>query len=522
MVGKRDLGKVKVFLAFIFLLFSLFFFPLIAQAQWEGAVVQRITYNQFHDGMHRYGLTIDANDKLYSFYGEDITHVQGGPYKTFMITKEKGGDWSEPQVVGDTTYIIDYHCYDLPVIDPKTGIIHLIYDCGSKVYYTNSQRANWEKDILDSLPPNGHGYAWWSGMVIDSFGNVHIAWSMEYGFAGLNYFKVYYLTNATGEWTKQAISPDICTYFSGAGGPLLSVEKNGVAHILYCSPIYINHAWNDTLAGTTWITQFIPPPPVAHDWYMTTSFTVDKNDQIHMTINTYLYEPVGIHEFYYHRGVDDTAWVEPEEITNTGVTEQLFMDQQEKVHVVWSRISGNINYRDMYYAHKKEGEWVSYQILDHFEYYASSPLHFVIDSEGRGHAIFSGYYYPHGLDPDSSEIYYMVGSPTAVPEAKEEEQRVNLILFQNYPNPFNASTAITFRVNSKHFRVNTPIHTTLTIYNILGEKVRTLVNEEEFPGEYTVVWDGKDESGKEVSSGVYLYRLKAGDFSQSKKLVIVK
>ena len=520
MTSKRDFKRVTVSLPFIFLLVSLLFIPVIAQAQWEAAVVQRVTYNQFHDGMHRYGLTVDANNKLYSFYGEDITHVQGGPYKTFMITKEKGGEWSEPQVVGDTTYIIDYHCYDLPVIDPKTGIIHLIYDCGSKVYYTNSQRANWQKDILDSLPPNDHGYAW-GGMVIDSFGNVHIAWSREYGFASLNYFKVYYLTNATGEWTKQAISPDICTYFSGAGGPLLTVEKNRVAHILYYSPVYINQAWNDTLAGTTWITQFIPPPPVAHDWYMTTSFTIDKNDQIHMTIHTYLYEPLGIHEFYYHRGVDDTAWAEPEEITNTGVTEQLFMGQQEKVHVVWSRISGNINYRDMYYAHKEEGEWVSYQILDHFEYYASDPLHFVIDSEGRGHAIFSGYYYPHGLDPDSSEIYYMVGSPTAVPEAKEEEQRVNLILFQNYPNPFNPVTTICYYIPDIGPK---PAKVEIIIYNLLGAKIRTLVSEYKYPGEYRVVWDGKDDAGNELASGIYFYRMLiwGSEFTKAKRMVLIK
>ncbi len=52
-----------------------------------------------------------------------------------------------------------------------------------------------------------------------------------------------------------------------------------------------------------------------------------------------------------------------------------------------------------------------------------------------------------------------------------------------------------------------PIRTTLKIYNILGQLVRTLVDEEKLPGRYEVVWDGKDDRGKEVTSGVYFYRL---------------
>ena len=97
-------------------------------------------------------------------------------------------------------------------------------------------------------------------------------------------------------------------------------------------------------------------------------------------------------------------------------------------------------------------------------------------------------------------------------------------LYQNYPNPFNPTTRIQFRVPSLEFRepsyttqekavdgspfmVHSPIHTTLKIYNVLGQKVRTLVDEEKLPGIYQVIWDGKDEKGKDVASGIYLYQL---------------
>jgi flagellar hook assembly protein FlgD len=62
----------------------------------------------------------------------------------------------------------------------------------------------------------------------------------------------------------------------------------------------------------------------------------------------------------------------------------------------------------------------------------------------------------------------------------------------------------------------------LEIFNILGRRVRTLINEELPSGEYRAIWDGADDSGKPVSTGIYLYRFKAGDFVQTRKMVLLK
>ncbi|MDP3025060.1 MAG: FlgD immunoglobulin-like domain containing protein [candidate division Zixibacteria bacterium] len=93
-------------------------------------------------------------------------------------------------------------------------------------------------------------------------------------------------------------------------------------------------------------------------------------------------------------------------------------------------------------------------------------------------------------------------------------------LSQNYPNPFNPTTRIQFRVGSLEF--GDPLNTTLKIYNILGQLVRTLVDEEKAPGKYEVIWDGKDVSGKEVSSGLYFYQLKTRDYIATKKMVLLR
>jgi len=92
-------------------------------------------------------------------------------------------------------------------------------------------------------------------------------------------------------------------------------------------------------------------------------------------------------------------------------------------------------------------------------------------------------------------------------------------LFQNYPNPFNPETRIKYTVGSRQTR---PIPTTLKIYNILGQLVKTLVDKPQEPGNHEIIWDGKDDKGNEVASGIYFYQLKVGEFSQTEKMVLIR
>ena len=66
-----------------------------------------------------------------------------------------------------------------------------------------------------------------------------------------------------------------------------------------------------------------------------------------------------------------------------------------------------------------------------------------------------------------------------------------------------------------------PVEVGLTIYNILGQEVRTLVNKQQTAGFKSVMWDGKNNFGESVSSGVYIYRIEAGEFIESRKLVLL-
>ncbi|UCE17084.1 MAG: T9SS type A sorting domain-containing protein, partial [Gemmatimonadota bacterium] len=92
------------------------------------------------------------------------------------------------------------------------------------------------------------------------------------------------------------------------------------------------------------------------------------------------------------------------------------------------------------------------------------------------------------------------------------------VLEQNYPNPFNPTTDVRYQIADR----GSPVHTTLKVFNMLGQEVRVLVDKVQEPGYYTATWDGCDEQGIEVASGVYFYRLQSGDFTANRRMVLLK
>lgn len=105
-------------------------------------------------------------------------------------------------------------------------------------------------------------------------------------------------------------------------------------------------------------------------------------------------------------------------------------------------------------------------------------------------------------------------SYTAIGE--EKTLPTKYALNQNYPNPFNPTTTISFTLPEAS-------HVTLTVYDVLGQKVRTLIdNELATAGTHFQKWDGKDDFGHQVASGIYFYKLKADHFSAIKKMVMMK
>ncbi|MBN1155724.1 alpha-glucosidase C-terminal domain-containing protein, partial [candidate division KSB1 bacterium] len=90
-------------------------------------------------------------------------------------------------------------------------------------------------------------------------------------------------------------------------------------------------------------------------------------------------------------------------------------------------------------------------------------------------------------------------------------------LYDNYPNPFNSSTVINFSIGGYSAAM-----THIEVYNVLGQRICTLVDQRMVPGEYSVVWDGNDEAGNAVGTGLYLCRIKSADYVRSIKMLVLK
>lgn len=135
-----------------------------------------------------------------------------------------------------------------------------------------------------------------------------------------------------------------------------------------------------------------------------------------------------------------------------------------------------------------------------------------------------------GSDSDGDGVPYIPEQPNNLPPVFASEATLNLNLTsveneiinvtdykleQNFPNPFNPSTIISFDVPADTY-------VKLSVFNIIGQEVAQLVNENKKAGHYQVNWNGLDNSGNKVSSGVYLYTLKASDKSFTKKMILAK
>ena len=128
--------------------------------------------------------------------------------------------------------------------------------------------------------------------------------------------------------------------------------------------------------------------------------------------------------------------------------------------------------------------------------------------------------YAHSYDSTKAvyavvEYAILICQKPSYVEEEEIESPKGFELFQCYPNPFNHHTVIQYNLSK-------PTEVSVTIYNILGQKVRTLVRKARQGGLMTVIWDGKDDRGRDLSSGIYFYQLHAGKFTQTRRMVLLK
>jgi hypothetical protein len=183
----------------------------------------------------------------------------------------------------------------------------------------------------------------------------------------------------------------------------------------------------------------------------------------------------------------------------------LVLDSAGNIYVTGSSQSPSVStdFLTIKYNSAGEEQWVARYAGQTFFDLAQG-----ITLDGSNNVIVTGYTVDIGVS------YWTTVKYVQVPVTSVEDEQVPVpteyVLFQNYPNPFNPSTTIRFDLPKASW-------VTLKVYNLLGEEVETLVNEHRPAGSYTTNW-----SAGGLAVGVYLYRLQAGEFTETRKLVIIK
>ena len=129
--------------------------------------------------------------------------------------------------------------------------------------------------------------------------------------------------------------------------------------------------------------------------------------------------------------------------------------------------------------------------------------------------LFTGAVYNDTWGWGKLRILNAIRTATGVEAMADGRRAPELLLEQNYPNPFNPSTTIDFSIPSDE-RVS------LQIFSTTGRLIRTLINQNYSAGRHSVKWDGRNNWGRNVSSGMYIYRIKAGKYTKTMKMKLLR
>jgi hypothetical protein len=245
-------------------------------------------------------------------------------------------------------------------------------------------------------------------------------------------------------------------------------------------------------------------------------------------VSVYYHAGSGIAYFSYLRQSTDVNQIEVVAIDLTGslLWGPLIVNEELGTSITDVRLAGGTSALGVSWTDHRTGSgrvWLQLVNLDGSFILANQPLSGLGESAREMHpavALSESYYYSAWIDNrNSAEGYDVFFANDQFTATAVEDDAVILPdrfeLEQNFPNPFNPETVISFTLEKAE-------QIKLTVYNTLGQRVRTLVDEWQAAGSRQVRWNGETDDGAAVASGVYLYRLETAEAVQTRKMTLVK
>ena len=441
--------------------------------------------------------------------------------KNIMIDPDRGAP-TQPQLEVDTLGNIYFVWSDEP-----RGEIYFSMSCDKGTTWTQAVRVN-------DLPP----YAFGARFTVDEDGVVYVIWSdeREGGYWNTDIYFTYSADSGSSWMPNVRVNdhPEADQMMAD-----IAVDREGTIYVVWkdfrSGVKYDLYSAYSVDRGSTWTQNFVKVNNDDIDGYVVNypSLVVDSNGGLSV-VWTYCGRHTG--GVYFSRsGNGGWSWTRTVKVNTDSIYQYsdpcLSIDAQGRLYVAWHALAVYPDSFHIYFSMSQDSgrTWLSPNIqVDEMDWGALRP------SLG---AIKNGELYIAWDEVKDStggaDIYF--SSDTVFSGIEEWRDNPAVIrdfrLYQNYPNPFNSSTTLNYtlpQVIGDRFKVkgghNTShlIPVTLKIYNILGQEVRTLVDKKQYPGHYEVRWNGKDEQGKELTSGVYLYQLDVGGYRVTKKLVFLR
>ena len=467
-------------------------------AQWQGDV--RLTNDTF------YSYTSDNNAWCIAS-NENFVHVvwsnQWSSYSQIYYKHSTNGgvNWGEDMRLINNS-VNSY--------SPATAVsgqsVHVVWSdqrtAYQGIYYKSSTDggANWGADLRLTYDNSDSYYP----SIAVSGQNVHVVWQEK---IGSNNYEVYYVRSTNGgvNWDYVNRLTNNLAYSGEASiavsGQMVNVVWHDARDGNY--EIYAKHSQD---GGASW----------GADSRLTNNSAYSYSPSIAMSgqIVHVVWEDYrdGNFEIYYKRSTDGgNSWGADTRLTDNSAASEgpSISVSGQLVHIVWH------DYRDghteIYYKRSTDGgfNWEADTRLTNKTSYSTNPS--VSASAQSVHVVWFD-------DRDvRTEIYYKLNPTGNITGINSINSKVpeEYSLSQNYPNPFNPVTKIRFDIPSNVKRQTANVK--LIVYDILGQEITTLVNEQLQPGTYEVTFDGSN-----LPSGVYFYRILSGDFSGIKKLLLVK
>jgi uncharacterized delta-60 repeat protein len=357
----------------------------------------------------------------------------------------------------------------------------------------------------------GNGLDGAAAIAVDSSGNVYVT-GTSFGFGtGGDYGTIRYSPNGDS-WIKTYNGPGNGT----DEGLAIAVDGSGCVYVMGQSQgdgTYLDYATIKYLSNgdTAWVRRYNGP---ANSDDEVRDMAIDNSGNVYVTGGSYNEtDEDWLTIKYLPNG--DTGWVRRYNGPGNGNdrAEALAVDGSGNVYVTGrSLVSGaNYDYTTIKYLPDGDSAWV----IRYDGPVSGSDGAVAIAVDDSGNVYVTGRSNGSGGWDDFCTIKYVQGVTGIWDEPGSEERPSEFDLSQNYPNPFNPTTNIEFTLSKSGLVI-------LQIYDVLGREVRTLVSEELSSGYKSVIWDGKNEDGKDVASGVYFYQLKVDDFSEPKKMLLLK